>query len=214
VGGRGPAGAPRAARRGGPGGLIEGLRYLGRDRTILVLLVFSFLGSVLAMPIRMLLPGYVAAVFGSDAIGLGQMQAAMGAGALAGALALASVTVRRKRGVQLAAFAIGLGAALLAFSTADHFMLAAVLLFVVGLGTSGRQSLGQVLLHEYVENEYRGRVMSIFMMQFAVMSFGTFVVGLFAEVVGPQVAIGSLGIALVIVTVSFLVVVPRLRRLD
>ncbi|MDA0365979.1 MAG: MFS transporter, partial [Chloroflexi bacterium] len=163
---------------------------------------------------RMLLPGYVAAVFGSDAIGLGQMQAAMGAGALAGALALASVTVRRKRGVQLAAFAIGLGAALLAFSTADHFMLAAVLLFVVGLGTSGRQSLGQVLLHEYVENEYRGRVMSIFMMQFAVMSFGTFVVGLFAEVVGPQVAIGSLGIALVIVTVSFLVVVPRLRRLD
>lgn len=218
VGGRGPAAGAHAARRGrgssGPGGLIEGIRYLGRDRVILVLLLFSFLGSVLAMPIRMLLPGYVAAVFEGDAIGLGQMQAAMGAGALAGALGLASFTMPRRRGLQLSAFAIGLGAALVVFSTADSFMLGAVLLFVVGLGTSGRQALGQVLLHEYVENEYRGRVMSLFMMQFAVMSFGTFLVGLLSEAVGPQVAIGSLGVAMVIVSVAFLVLVPRLRRLD
>jgi MFS family permease len=166
------------------------------------------------MPIRMLLPGYVASVFDGDAIGLGQMQAAMGAGALAGALGLASFTMPRRRGIQLAAFAIGLGAALIAFATADSFVVGAILLFIVGIGTAGRQALGQVLLHEYVENEYRGRVMAIFMMQFAVMSLGTFLVGLFAELVGPQVAIGSLGVTLVVVAIVFLVLVPRLRRLE
>ncbi|MEX2229959.1 MAG: MFS transporter [Dehalococcoidia bacterium] len=211
---RAPSRRPGRRSAGGLSELREGMRYLGRDRTILVLLMFSFVASVLSMPIRMLLPGYVAEVFDSDAIGLGQMQAAMGVGALIGALALASVTVRRKRGIQVVAFEIGLGVALVVFAAANGFLLAAALLFVVGLGTAGRQALGQVLLHEYVENEYRGRVMAIFMMQFAVMSLGTFLVGLFAELVGPQVAIGSLGVTLVIVAIAFLVLVPRLRRLE
>ena len=215
-----PLGAGRAGRGGGRHAasgfseMREGVRYLARDRTILMLLVFSFLGAVLAMPIRMLLPGYVAAVFGGDAISLGQIQAAMGAGALLGALALASFSVRRRRGFVLAGFAIGLGAALIVFSTTNHFLVGAGLIFFVGVGTSGRQALGQVLLHEYVDDDYRGRVMAIFMTQFAVMSFGTFVVGLYAEAAGPQFAIGSLGVAMVVVSIAFLVLVPRLRRLD
>src|SRR5690606_34159828 len=53
-------------RRGTFRELGEGLRYMLQDHTVLSVLTFSFLGSVLGMPIRMLLPGYVGAVFGDS----------------------------------------------------------------------------------------------------------------------------------------------------
>jgi membrane protein YdbS with pleckstrin-like domain len=64
-----------------------------------------------------------------------------------------------------------------------------------------------------VEDDYRGRVMALFMMQFSLMSVGTFFVSLYMQRVGPEFAIGSLGIVLVVATFIYLLLVPRFRRL-
>jgi MFS family permease len=88
------------------------------------------------------------------------------------------------------------------------------LIAIVGLGDTARMTLGNTLLQYYTEEEYRGRVMSIFVMQFGLMGFGAFGAGLMTEVVGVQWAVG--GLAAVLIPVSLLVIafVPRLRRLD
>ena len=70
------------------------------------------------------------------------------------------------------------------------------------------------LVQEYVDDDYRGRVMAIFMMQFSLMSLGTFLVSLYMEKVGPEFALGSLGAVLVATTLVFVAVIPRIRRLD
>ena len=217
----GMAGASRGTQRGVAkprrGGTISelkgGLAYILRDRTILAIISISFIGSVLGMPIRMLLPGYVSAVFGDSGTTLGLLQGAMGIGALVGALVLATIRMREHRGMLLGGSAVLMGLAMIGFSLTGAMVLGAIGLFVVGIGSAGRQAMSQILVQEYVEDEYRGRVMAVFMMQFSVMSVGTLLVSIYMEVVGPEFAIGSLGVALIVATLAYLALVPRLLRL-
>ncbi len=209
-------GSPRASRSSSGGAMAElrdGLAYTFRDRTILAIVSLSFLTSVLAMPIRMLLPGYVAAVFGDSGATLGLLQSAMAIGALVGALGLATMRMRRHRGLLFAGSAVLMGIAMLAFSTTAVFLGGALGLFVIGIGSAGRQSMSQLLVQEYVQDEYRGRVMAVFMMQFSVMSVGVLAVAILMEALGAQLAIASVGVLLVAATLAFVVLVPRLRKL-
>lgn len=206
---------PEAESRSGTlGDLLAGFRYLRRDRTVLSILAFSFVGSMLGMPIRLLLPGYVGAVFGDEGSTLGVLQMGMGLGALVGALGLASLRMARHRGLLLAGSSVLVGVSTMAFSLSDAAWVAWLMLVVVGIGSAGRMAMGQVLVQEYLEDSYRGRVMSIYMMQFSLMSVGTFIAGLYMELVGPHTALASLGVLLVVATTAFLVLVPRFRNLD
>ncbi|MGE0599071.1 MAG: MFS transporter [Dehalococcoidia bacterium] len=208
-----PDRAREKSRASGFRDLIEGAKYAVRDRVIFVLLVMSFFTSLLAMPYLQMLPGYVSDVFDGNAVALGTMTGASGAGALVGALALASYDLKR-RGLMLILGAGFLGAALLLFTLTPVFWLAAGFMLLVGLGTAIRQALAQVLLQTYVEDDYRGRVMALYMTQFSLMQFGTFFVGLYSDVLGVRFAIGSLGLSLVLVSAILVVVMPRLRQLD
>lgn len=194
--------------------LVAGFRYLGRDRTTLAVLAFSFIASILAMPIRLLLPGYAAAVFGDEGSTLGMLQMGMGLGALAGALVLAAVRIGAHRGVLLACSAVLMGVALIGFSATSVLWVAWLAIAGVGLGSAGRIALGQVLVQEYVQDEYRGRVMAIYMMQFSMMSVGTFGVSLYMEAVGAEMAILTLGATLIVTTAAYLALVPRFRHVD
>ena len=73
---------------------------------------------------------------------------------------------------------------------------------------------GHTLLQYYVNDEYRGRGMSVYMMEFGLTSFGTFGAGLLAEAVGVQWALGGFSTTLILVSVMALFFLPRLRRLD
>ncbi len=190
-----------------------GLRYIVRDRTILAIVSLSFLTSVLAMPIRMLLPGYVGAVFGDSGSTLGLLQSSMAIGALVGALGLATMRMRRYRGLLFAGSAVLMGVAMMAFSTSSLFVAGAIGLFVIGAGSSGRQSTSRILVQEYVEDEYRGRVMAVYMMQFSLMSVGVLFVSIMMQAIGAQLTIAALGALLVVATGLFVVLVPRLRSL-
>ncbi len=200
-------------RKGGFSDLIDGIKYVRKDRVMLVLLLMNFITSMLAMPYLQLLPGYVKDVYNLDAGYLGLMITVSGGGALIGALVIASLPPVR-RGLLLIASAIVIGVALLLFSGTNVYWIGLVMMVFVGVGSAGRQALGQVLIHNYVENEYRGRVMSVYMTQFSVMSFGVFFIGLISEVIGVQMAIGGLALLLVVVSTAMLFMMPRLRQLD
>lgn len=75
-------------------------------------------------------------------------------------------------------------------------------------------ALSNTLLQYYVKNEYLGRVMSLFLMQLGLASFGSFAAGVLAEAIGVQWAIGGFAIILVFVSIMALSFVPRLRRLE
>jgi len=107
-----------------------------------------------------------------------------------------------------------MGLALVSFSFSSSYSLSLAIMVFVGLGQTGRMTLANTLLQYYVEDEYRGRVMSIYMMQFGLSSFGAFAAGLLADSVGVQWAVGGFAMVLVLLSILLLAFLPRIRNLD
>lgn len=219
-----PAGAPGeagqsalAVGRSALADVLGGLEYIWREKKMLILLGVTFITSAFGMPIQFLLPGYVADIFADDATkaaGMAGLLLSISAvGALGGALFLATIPDRH-RGALFLGGAATLGLGVFLFAQADTYELAALFMVIVGLGSAFRMALSQGLLHSYVDDAYRGRVMSVFMTQMAMMQFATFLVGVVAEAVGIRIVIASLGLLLIGVTALAAAFIPTLRRMD
>ena len=84
----------------------------------------------------------------------------------------------------------------------------------LGLGDAGRRTLNQSLVMEEADDEFRGRVMSVFMLNRGMMPLGVLPTALMAEYVGAQVAIGTLGVLLLVFTLVITVTQKRLREMS
>ncbi len=191
----------------------EGLNYIRHETNILLVLLFTLFAVILSMPYIMLMPVLCVEVL---KVGEGQGGVLMmfsGIGAIIGSIALASLP-NKKRGFMLLASSFVLGLALAGFSFSTFWYLSLGLMVFVGLAQAGRMALSNTLLQYYVEDEYRGRVMSFYMMEFGLMSLGTFTAGILAEALGAQWALGGFATVLVFISIVALVFVPKLRNLD
>ena len=202
----------RGATRESFSDLAEGIRYIRAHPNVLAILGVNFAIVLFSMPYMMLLPGFVAEVLDGGPDKLGLLMTITGAGSVVGSLAIASMPSRR-RGLVLLLSSVLLGVALIGFSVSTSFIVTAVLMVFIGLGQTGRMSLSNVLLQAYVEDQYRGRVMSVYMMEFGIVSFGVFGVGILAALIGVQWAIGATAVALTITSLVALLY-PRIRDLD
>ena len=192
--------------------LTGGFRYVLNTPVIFMLLGFNFLMAFFGMTYYMLLPGFVKDVLNAGPDKLGLIISVSGIGSLIGSLIIASLPSRNRARVLLGGTLI-MGLALLAFSLSSNYWLSLVLLAIVGLGSVARMSLTNVLLQTLVDGDYRGRVMSIYMLEMAVLSISIYPVSIAADVFGPQWAVG-VSAACLIVLVLILFNVPSYRNLD
>ncbi len=192
--------------------LRDGFAYVQRTPAVKILLVTNLLIVSASMPYFMLLPGFVENVLGASKGELGFLISVQGVGSLTGSLLIASMPARG-RGRMMLYSSLLLGVALICFAASTHFWLTSAVLIVVGLGQAGRMSLSNVLVQSYSAAEYRGRVMSVYMMEFGLTMIGTFVVGLLAAWIGPQWAIGGTA-AWLVVMVGYLLLRTDLPNLD
>ena len=210
---RGGAFGGGRGRGRGMGDVADGMRYIAGNPTVFAVLAANFVIVLFSIPYMMMLPGFVADILDGGPDQLGLLMAITGVGSLAGSLAIASMP-SRNRGKILLISSLVLGIALIAFSLSRSIWLTAGIMIVIGLGQTGRMSLSNVLLQAYVEDAYRGRVMSVYMMEFAVVSFGVFFVGILSSIVGVDYAIGATAVALTVVSLGALLFYPRLRDLQ
>ena len=192
--------------------LRDGFAYVQRTPAVKILLVSNLLIVSASMPYFMLLPGFVENVLGASKGELGFLISVQGVGSLTGSLLIASMPARG-RGRMMLYSSLLLGVALICFAASTHFWLTSAVLIVVGLGQAGRMSLSNVLVQSYSAAEYRGRVMSVYMMEFGLTMIGTFVVGLLAVWIGPQWAIGGTA-AWLVVMIGYLLLRTDLPNLD
>jgi hypothetical protein len=186
-----------------------------------MVIAVNFLIVIVVMPYTMMLPGFVRTVLcvepacspEQSAYQQGVLQSVQGVGALCSALFVASGMLR-SRGKMMIFWGTLLGVALTAFALSENFWITLPIMALIGAGQAGRMATGQVLIQSYAADEYRGRVTSVWLMQFSLVQFGTFIVGTLSELVGVQVAIGGMAFVLVIVMVLVALFVPRLRQLE
>ena len=104
--------------------------------------------------------------------------------------------------------------ALVGFSFSNSWNISLALIVFVGLGQAGQMTLAGTLIQYYVDPQYLGRVMSILMMQFGLISFGTFAAGLLAEAVGVQWAVGGFAMGLTFLSILALTFISHIRNLE
>ena len=193
--------------------IVAGLSYVRNSRMVMLLIFMGLATSLLAIPFRFLMPVFVVDVYHRGPESMGLLVAIMGGGSLAGSLAIVALG-NRKRGVLLLAGSFASGIALLLLALLPLYYAAAAIMLLLGLGDSARRTLNQSLMMEVTEDQYRGRVMSVFMMNYGLMPLAVLPAGLFIDALGGQAVIGILAGALLLVTTVVMLTQPSLRAID
>ena len=192
--------------------ISDGIRYISGQRILLVLLLVGLVTTMLAMPFRFIMPVFVVDIYRQGPQAMGLLVGMMGVGALVGALYVAAVG-RKNRGSLLimSSFLSAVGLILVAAVPVYSFGL--FVMIILGLGDAGRMALNQALLMELSDDAYRGRVMSIFMLNFGLMPLGVYPAGVLTDIVGGQAVVGMMGLMLLVVSIVIFITQRSLRRL-
>ncbi|MDA1297972.1 MAG: MFS transporter [Chloroflexi bacterium] len=191
----------------------EGLRYARADRTVLMLLIVALSTTVLAMPMRTLLPVQIEEVFNRDVESLGLLLSMIGVGALAGSLLIAGLTTSQHRGMILLVTTAVSGLAILLAGLNTSYFVALAIMVLVGVGDSGRRTLNASLIMEQTDSDHRGRVMGIYMMNFGMIPLGTLPLAALGDVIGIRWAFALAGALLIAAALLMTVATTRIRRL-
>jgi MFS family permease len=221
--------------------MLEGLRYVWQNVNVRTIIAVVGIASLSIGSYSVLFPAFAADVFRVNATGLGWLNAAMGAGALAGALTVASLGAYRRKGRILTVGNLAFPAAVLLFALSASlvpallghgwlpssrvtalgltfpplFILSLLMLVGTGWGFMVQNAMANTLVQSIVPDELRGRVMSAYMLMFfGSTPFGALLMGSLAQALGPAagVAIGAtVALGFALFT---LLAVPKLRRLE
>jgi MFS family permease len=166
-------------------GLKEGFRYAFGFAPIRAILLLIAWISLLGMPYMVLMPVFARDILQGGPRTLGFLMGSSGAGALMAALYLASQRSVLGLGRKIAMACALLGLSVTAFSLSRSFWLSAGLLFVAGFGTIVQIVSSNTILQTLVDEDKRGRVMSLFTMSFmGMVPFGALLEGSLASHLG------------------------------
>ncbi len=162
--------------------IVEGLRYALRAPDIRLILAVLLVVSLWVFNFSIYVPLLARTVLGEGAEGFGFLMAAVGVGAVAGALTL-GIAVRESPPPALLFTTAALAcAALLSLSMIQQFWLAALALFVMGFAGIMTLSGCNTALQMAAPDRMRGRVMSLHVLVFGgSFPIGAFLVGAMSE---------------------------------
>jgi predicted MFS family arabinose efflux permease len=177
----------------------EGIHYAATHPVIRVLLLFAGTLSIFGWSYSTLMPIIALKGFRLGATGLGWLYTATGLGSLLATL-LVSAGSKKLRPVYFVSGGTTLFAiCLFFFAQTQNLNLAIGLLFFIGLGLISQSAMTTTLIQSMVLPEFRGRVMSIYILMFLGMApVGNFIVGYFSERFGYATTISiNAGVVLV-----------------
>jgi MFS family permease len=170
--------------------IVEGIRYAGRNKLVWVLISIVGVSAFFVMPYSVLLPVFAKQVFRGGADIYGYLMTFAGLGALVGALTVASLGPRSRRGLLLSAANAAFAALVFSFTFVRTFWLGAAVLAAAGFCFVVQNSLANTLIQLNVPDRLRGRVMSIYFLVFmGAMRLGSLQAGYVARYVDVQAAL-------------------------
>lgn len=198
--------------------LGTGVRYIAGNPIFSTLIGLTFFNSLFGMSYVTMMPVFARDVLHAGPQGYGSLMGASGVGALIGTVLIASLGAGAPRGKLLLGGAVSFGAMIVALAASRLYPVSLAILFGMGAVNSMYMTSVNTLLQSLVEDEVRGRVMSIYSMTWSLMPLGGFLSGALAgrfatPATGAPFAVG-LGGALVALMALFVTVrVPRVRQL-
>ena len=150
-------------------GVINGFKYLKTNKIVRIIWIHAVVLALCTGPFRMLVPVFAKDVYLSSPGEVGNLMAAGGIGGILASILIANLTSESKRGVIMITIGIITGFGLLIIATINWFIIGIIGMIILGFSETGRWSLGQALMIENADEEYRARVISLLMMSWGLM---------------------------------------------
>ena len=192
----------------------EGLVFVSGRRLILALMSVVAAMSLFGISYIILMPVFASHVLGVGVKGLGVLMSSTGIGALIGALGLARLGDYKFKGRILVGSVFIFSISLMAFSLSKDYILAICALIFVGGSSVVPIALVNTLLQVSVPDEFRGRVMGLFMITFAgIVPFGNLISGTLAQSWGVSAALFFCGLTCLVLFTLINFLFPGLKKL-
>ena len=207
-----PANIKSGKSKTGLQSLQEGYRYAFNTPPIKYMITLMSIISICALSFPVLMPIFAGEIFAGGASTLGYLMAAIGVGAISGGFFLAANNNVACLYRVIPAALLLLGASLTAFSQSTSLVAALIILFFAGLGMMLFISTTNTMLQTVVEDDKRGRIMSLYTMSFLGMApFGSFLAGSLAHNIGTPETVLIGGIVCMLCSAVFFLRIPYLR---
>lgn len=168
----------------------EGISYSLMHPIIRTLFIIIGIVSIFGWSYTTVLPIIAKREFHLEAAGLGYLYAATGAGSLMAAILVSMLSKKISPVFFITGGTVVFAISIILFSYAKDVMLASILLFFSGLGLLSFAATSNSIIQSLVRNEYRGRVMSIYVLMFIGLTpIGNFQIGLVSEHMGTSFAL-------------------------
>ena len=178
------------------GGFFESMRYSSRRPGIWVCMIVVFALGGLGSPMNQLFAVFASEVYDVGDVAYGFLGAAAGLGAVLGTPLIVGPGSRLPRSRLVGLAMLTYGVAIVAFGLAPVYLLGVMALFVTGAGYLAIASTLNTTVQLQVDEAMRGKVLALYVMclTFA-LPLGGLLQGLFAQLVGPQIAVVTFGAA-------------------
>lgn len=194
------------------GELREGFAYIKQTPEIGFILIMLALISLFVLPFNTLIPVYAKDIFHGTASTFGVIDSAIGLGAFAGAIFLASLKPERNRRKVLAINTFVFGTGLVLFSHAAYYPLALVFATVSAFGMMSQVTISNTLIQTTVAPAMRGRVISFYAMAFFGMQpLGGLLIGAVSQHIGVKNTVLAQGIIALMIGILHLRFLRRRR---
>ena len=193
--------------------LKEGIQYVWGNKTMFGLMMLSFIPSLFVMPILQIMPAFTEEVLHAKADIYGYLMTSFGVGALLATLTMASFgSVIRSGWLGIAALLCAAIFVIL-FSQSTLLWVAFLLLAALGFSQMTFRVNNNTLVQTLAPDSLRGRVMSIYQIDHALMPLASSALGVCADLFSAPTAMAASGILCLVVMGVLMASVKQIRDL-
>jgi len=158
-------------------GIVNGFKYLKTNKIVRIIWIHAVVLALCTGPFRLLVPVFAKDVYLSSPGEVGNLMAAGGIGGILSAILIANLNSESKRGRILLIIGLTSGLGLLLMATINWFVVGIIGMVILGFSETGRWSLGQALMIDNADEEYRARVVSLLMLSWGLMPLSMIPIG-------------------------------------
>ena len=185
----------RGAVGSGLQNVVQGVRYVRSNHTFTFLILMAYVWGFFGLTYTALMPVFAAAINEeSSGFILGTLFSISGLGGIIGALSSGALRSVLRPGLIIIAMGIAFGAVLAGFAYSPWYWLTLLLIMLASMTHEIFGVTAVSIIQRRVDDQYRGRVMGLWGMQFSVLhSLGNLQIGALALFLGAPAAVAIAG---------------------
>ena len=195
--------------------LKDGLAYVFKTKTLLMLSSLAILYNLAAFPVHYGLIAVIAEnIFKTNEIGLGILMSTIYAGALVGTITIGSVKSFNRPGRLLIIANLAWYISFLVLSPINLYAAGIVVLVFAGMASGVTNVMVEQLLLTISSTELRGRVMGVRALAVSALFIGVVASGVMTDITNVQVTIAFISVFGFITTIFLTALLPQLWQME